>query len=897
MDRDRWERVKRLFEAALRLEPSVRDEFVAENCPNDGSIKREVLSLLAAHHEADGFLEREAADLSHDPPSEQISLTFAPGELIAGRFKVLRFIRRGGMGEVYEAEDLELNERVALKTIRPKIASDPRTLAHFRQEIQLARRVAHPNVCRMHDVERHKPADCSKPEVLFLTMELLEGETLAERLSGQGKMTSAEALPLVRQMAEGLSAAHKAGVLHCDFKPSNVMLVREKPVGVNSSMSTESTQAPGSFQPPSAGSPGLRVVITDFGLARALRPAVTHNSESPHPAGWEGTLPYMSPEQLENGDCTPATDVYALGLVVYEMVTGHRPFASGSSWEEAGKRLKEPPPSPRVYVPDLAPGWEAAILRCLEISPAARFRSPRALTEELDPLFRSVTVSPPSTPGEGLILRPRQRRQRAALIALLLALVALAAAIVWTRRPGGVTRQFKSVAVLPLDSLSHDPDQDYFADGMTDALITDLAKISALRVISRHSVMQYKGPQGQKPLSEIARALKVDAVVEGTVLRSGQRVRISARLIDVRTGSLIWAEAYERDLQDVLTLQNEVASAIAEGVRINVTSQELARLAAKRPVNPQAYEAYLRGRHELNKGTEQNWKQARAYFERAKEIDPNYAPAYAGLADYYGTTDELPPSVAMAEAKKYARRALSLDPNLAEAYTSLAVVDFYADWNWPEAEKNFRRALELNAGGAEPHRAYSDFLSAMGTDTQALDESRQAERLDPVSVDTLAAVGWTLYYARHYDQALQQCRVAVDLEPASAIGHDCLGLAYLGLKNYDQAVAESEEAVRLSHNDLNRAVGLARAYALGGKKTEARRILAEARAKQTWVAPSLLAQIDIALSNRAQGLDRLEEAYAARDVYLARLKVEPAFDAVRSDSRFRGLIERLNFPP
>jgi tetratricopeptide (TPR) repeat protein len=391
--------------------------------------------------------------------------------------------------------------------------------------------------------------------------------------------------------------------------------------------------------------------------------------------------------------------------------------------------------------------------------------------------------------------------------------------------------------------------------------------------------------------------LKVDAVVEGTVLHSGQRVRISARLIDARTGSLIWAEAYERDLQDVLTLQNEVASAIAEGVRINVTSQELARLGAKRPVNPQAYEAYLRGRHELNKGTEQNWKQARVYFERAKEIDPNYAPAYAGLADYYGTTDELPPSVAMAEAKKYARQALSLDPNLAEAYTSLAVVDFYADWNWPEAEKNFRRALELNAGGAEPHRAYSDFLSAMGRDAQALDESRQAERLDPVSVDTLAAVGWTLYYARHYDQALQECRGAVDLEPASAIGHDCLGLSYLGLKKYDEAVAESQEAVKLSHNDLNRAVGLARAYALGGKKAEAQKILAEARQKQTWVAPSLLAQIDIALGNREQGLARLEDAYSARDVYLARLKVDPAFDAVRLESRFRSLIERLKFPP
>ena len=800
--------------------------------------------------------------------------TFAPDEVLCSRFKVIRFIGKGGMGEVYEARDLELGVRVALKTILPEISASAETLRRFKQEIQLARKVTHPNVCRIFDLEHHRilsgGADGAGAEVAFLSMELLEGETLSNRLRRHGRMSTAEALPLVRQMAEGLNAAHESGVIHRDFKPSNVILA-------------------------ASGDPAspTRAVITDFGLARGTGTtgsSTTASGESTATLptdgdGFAGTLAYMAPEQITGGDLTPATDIYALGLVMYEMVTGCRPFATRASRAGAVASLSQPIPSPSALVRGLDHRWQAVILRCLEVDPAFRFQSARAMVQEVER----------ESPG------PRRPRRWLAYALGVLAILAVAIGLnvhglgvrLHFRSP---SKEIKSLAVLPLENLSGQSDQDYFAEGMTDVLITDLAKISALRVISRTSVMRYQGTH--QTVSEVAGALKVDAVVEGTVLLSGGRVRITARLIDGRTDARIWGESYERDLRNVLSLQSEVATDIADQIRIQVTSQEHARLAATRPVNTDAYDAYLRGRYEWNKGTERGKRQARQYFEQAAEIDPDYASAYAGLADYYWSTDELPPAVAMPKAKEYALKALRLDPNLAGAYTSLAVVEFYADWNWLQADRDFRRALDLDPGDVEAHRVYSDYLSGMGRADEALREGHAAERLDPVSVDAQVTTGWALYYARRYDQALGQCSTVSDLEPNFPSAHDCLGLSYLAKKMYDRAIAESQKAVTLSGNDLNVAVGLARALALGGNPSEARKVLKQwqGRAATAYVPPSLLAQIYIALGEKQQGLSLLQKAYEARDVYLARLKVEPAFDTVRSDPGFQEVMRRMKFP-
>jgi tetratricopeptide (TPR) repeat protein len=432
---------------------------------------------------------------------------------------------------------------------------------------------------------------------------------------------------------------------------------------------------------------------------------------------------------------------------------------------------------------------------------------------------------------------------------------------------------------------------------MTDQLIADLSQISALRVISRTTMMQYKGTR--KPLTQIARELRVDAVIEGSVLSSGNNVRINAKLIQGATEKSLWAQTYERDARDVLKLQSDIASAIVDEIRIAVTPQELARLTHAPPVIPAAYEAYLKGRDHWLKGAEDDKQQARQYFEQAAQIDPNYASAYAGLADYYWSTDALPPRVAMPKAKQYALKALEIDPNLAEAYTSLGAVRFLADWDWPEAERGFRRALELNPGDMEAHRMYSVYLLAMGRTEEASAEIRRAQELEPHSVALQIAVGWTFYYARRYDQAVEQCGKSLELGLNFVGSYDCLGLSYLAKKMYEQAIAECQRAVDLSGNDSNLAVGLARAQALAGDKAAARKALAElrARAMRSYVPPSLFAQIHLALGEKKQGLAWLETAYTDRDGYLVWLKVEPAFDSVRSDPAFQNLMRRLDLRP
>jgi TolB-like protein/Flp pilus assembly protein TadD len=542
---------------------------------------------------------------------------------------------------------------------------------------------------------------------------------------------------------------------------------------------------------------------------------------------------------------------------------------------------------------------ERIILKCLQKEAENRYQSATELEVDLRQLG-TIEVPRAGKPARRL---PIWRRHPgvAAAVAVALSVILLVLIVRWLRERGAGENgpgRIQSLAVLPLQNLSGDPQKDYYADGMTELLIADLSQISALRrVISRTTMMRYKGTP--KTLPQIARELRVDAVIEGSVLSSGDRVRITAKLIQGATDKHLWAQSYERDARDVLKLQGDVASAIADEIRIAVTQQERARLTHAPPVVPAAYDAYLKGRDHWNKGTAQEWEQARLYFERAVQIDPNYASADAGLADYYWLTDALPPRVAMSKAKEYALKALEIDPALAEAYTSLGAVRFLADWDWPEAERDFRRALELNPGDVEAHRMYSAYLSAMGRGEEALAESRRAQEFDPRSIAAQITIGWTFYYARRYDQAVEQCGKILELEPDSVGAHDCLGLSYLAKQMYEKAIGECQRAVDLSGNDLNRAVDLARAQALAGNKAAARKALNElrARARRSYVPPSLFAKIHLALEEKKQGLAWLETAYADRDGYLGQLKVEPAYDSVRSDPAFQDLVRRLRLPP
>ena len=784
-----------------------------------------------------------------------------------GHYRILEKIGAGGMGEVYRARDERLGRDVAIKLLPPDLVSDESVRKRLRKEAQALSKLNHPNIEILFELG-------SKDEAEFLVVEYIPGVTLSDRLA-QGPLPERETARLGVQLANGLAAAHSQGVVHCDLKPGNLRIT-----------------------------PDGRLKILDFGIAKSLR--VTRESSkydvttesATGDQGVAGTLPYMAPEQLRSEPADARSDLYSAGAVLYEMATGQRAFQDGIAPRLTDAILHQAAVPPRAVNARISPELERIILKCLQKEPENRYQS----AAELEVDLRQLTTIEVPRSGTAVGRLPIWRRHRSVATALAVALSAIVVGLSvgrwWEQQasrsgPGRI----QSLAVLPLQNLSGDLQKDHFADGMTDQLIADLSQISALRVISRTTMMQYKGTR--KPLPQIARELSVDAVIEGSVLSSDNRVRINAELFQGATDKNLWAKSYERDARDVLKMQGEVASAIADEIRIAVTQQERARLSHAPPVIPAAYEAYLEGRYHWHQGTEHDWQQARQYFEQAAQIDPNYASAYAGLADYYLLTDELPPRVAMPKAKQNALKALEIDPTLAEAHTSLGEVRFLADWNWSEAERDFRCALELNPGDVEAHCMYSAYLSAMGRGEEALAETRRAQQLDPLSIATRITVGWTFYYARRYDQAIEQCGKILELEPNSVGARDCLGLSYLAKKMYEKAIQECQRAVDLSGNDLNRAADLARAHALAGNKIEARKALSELRARATrsYVPPSLFAQIHLSLGEKKQGLAWLETAYADRDGYLARLKVEPAFDSVRSDPAFQDLMRRLGLPP
>ena len=458
-----------------------------------------------------------------------------------------------------------------------------------------------------------------------------------------------------------------------------------------------------------------------------------------------------------------------------------------------------------------------------------------------------------------------------------------------------------SLVVLPLENLSGDRQQDYFADGMTDELTANLAKIQTLRVISRSTAMAYKG--ARKPLSEIARELHVDAVVEGTVLRAGDRVRITAELVQVSTDHHLWADTYESPIGDVLSLQNRVSSAIVDQIRINLSTEDKERLAKNPSVSPEAYEDYLKGRYYWNKRSSDGFARAIGYFEQATRIDPQYALAYAGVADCYGIIGAtiygtVPASEAAPKAKAAAIRALQIDPSLAEAETSLATAKFNYDWDWAGAAEGFKRAIQLDPKYATAYQRYSLYSIAMGRFDDSFEQIKKARDLDPLSISINSSFGWRLYLARQYDRSISQLRDTLEMDPAYEWAHLILGQAYEQKGQFDLALNELRRAVALSHNSPLTVSALAHAYGVSGNQAEAQRLLTRltAQSSKQYVSPYYIAIVYLALGKNDLAIDWLEKAYADRSNGLVFARVEPELDPLRSNPRFAALEHKLNFP-
>ena len=510
------------------------------------------------------------------------------------------------------------------------------------------------------------------------------------------------------------------------------------------------------------------------------------------------------------------------------------------------------------------------------------------------PLTPPMSVPEPALALSKPPLPTRRLARFAWMVGAVLAIFAAVGIVLW--RQSSVRPVIRSLAVLPLDNPSHDPAQEYFADGMTEELINSLAKIEALRVISRTSAMTYKGVKN-KPLPQIARELNVDAIVEGSVLQTDKRVRITVQVFEGRTERQLWAQSYEEDLRDVLSLQAQLASAIAREIRVQLSPQEKQRLAHSRPVDPEAYLAYAYGRYWWNKRTPEDLQKSIEYFQNAITKDPSYAPAYAGLADAYSLlgsigTDDLPPSQVMPKAKTAALKAVALDDSLAEGHTSLAYVKLSYDWDLPGAEREFKRAIDLNPGYATAHHWYAHYFLAAGEPDKALAEIRRAQVSDPLSLSINVGLGWCLYHAHRYDEAVRQYQTALTLDPNFYLAHATLGMAYVQTHSYDMAFAEFNKAIALPGSHALALANMARAYALSGQREKARQVLQqlERTARQQYVPAMYIAGVYAALGESGPGMRWILKAFEERSDYIIYLRTEPSIDGLRGDTDFQRLL-------
>jgi serine/threonine-protein kinase len=847
MTSERWLQVEAVYHSAAERGLSERGAFLDEACRGDQELRREVESLLAQESSPGSLLERPVWE-----GAVNSSGSVTAGTLLGG-YRIEAILGEGGMGVVYRAFDTKLNRSVAVKVLSGEWA-DAAARRRFQREAQTASSLNHPHILTVHDAGELDGRQ-------YLVTELVDGGTLRDwaRTEARGWRQIVE---LLVGVADGLAAAHDAGILHRDVKPENILVAKNG-----------------------------YAKLADFGLAKLAAGSErdvtrTLTEQGTRPGLAIGTIAYMSPEQAQGKPLDARSDIFSFGVVFYEMLAGRRPFA-GSNDLETMQSIVHGTPQPLPQ--EIPVALRGLLEKALEKDRVHRYQSMRDMVVDLRRLMRqSAETTAPVAP---------RRAMRWQLVAATVVVVLIAAIAAWKFWPRTSSHQVRSIAVLPLRNLSRDPDQQYFADGMTDALTTGLAQVSALSVIARTSAMHYQGTQKTAP--EIARELHVDAVVEGSVQRSGNRVLITAELVDGSNDHNLWAKSYERDASDALSLQSEVAQAIASEIQVKLTPQEQARLAPARPVNPEAQEAYLRGIYWDDKLDEEK---ALNYFVEATKKDSNYAAAYAALSGAYALTINvglMSDKEGFPKWRAAVTKAMELDDRLAEAHVALGVLLQYHDLNWRDAEREFQRAIQLNPNLATAHQDYGDGLAVTGRLDEAIAEETRAQQLDPYSVITNVMRGSLLIFAGRNDEAIQQGRKMLELDAGFA--HSLLGLAYEQKGNADQAISELGQTVNLrkDHPLLPASMGdLAHAYAVFGKKQEALHLLAELQemSKRQFVPSWVFANVYVGLGDKDRAFEWLDKAYEERPGDLTNIKVAPTMKPLRSDPRYQELLLRLGLP-
>ena len=771
---------------------------------------------------------------------------------LADRYRLERELGRGGMATVYLAEDLKHGRRVALKVLRPELIP---TLGaeRFHREIRIASGLQHPHILSIHD-------SGEALGVLYYAMPYVEGESLRARLAREVQLTVDEAVRIVGEVAEALAFAHAAGVLHRDIKPENILLTSG------------------------------HALVADFGIARAIDAA---GSERLTETGLAlGTPHYMSPEQASGSRVLDVrSDLYALGCVLYEMLAGGPPFNGPSAQAIMARHAVDPVPPLRTIRSTISPALEAVVGKALAKVPADRFGTALEFKEALD----RAGLAPATT-------RPRSSRRRLTIGLAAVVLGAGVAAGMLAGRPGSPLGagtgegSIRSLAVQSFENLTGDSGQVYLAKGITDQLETELAQIGSLRVIGLDQV------SGPTAAFEAAKGLGLEAVLSGSLQRSGSAIRISARLKSTETGQALWARSFDGDLTTILQLQADVARAVAERIRVSLTPGERSRIAGSRPqVTPAAYESYVRGTYFLDKGTEANFQIAIGHFAKAIDADPTFGAAYAGMAESYGNLGyfgALAPEIAFPQARAAASKALALDSTLAVAHRASAGLLSTGEWNFAEADRAYARAVALDSTNAWSHWLRGMYLTAMNRSGEAIASVERAQRLDPLSLMIQAASARSYYNARRYQEAIDQARVALDLDSTHARARFWIGMAAEQLGRSDEAIRELKATIQHGGPSSIYLAALGHVYATSGQRREALRLLRdlETRSKTRYVSPLDLATIRLGLGDTDSALALLSRAVQAHDGALHFLAVDPRYEPLHRDPRFQCLLRRIGFP-
>jgi eukaryotic-like serine/threonine-protein kinase len=774
-------------------------------------------------------------------------------------YRIVSRLGAGGMGDVYLAQDTKLDRAVALKILPAEVADDQGRMRRFVQEAKAASALSHPNVAHIYEIGE-------TDGVHFIAMEYVEGRPLRDKIGGQS-LEAGEILDLGTQIADALDEAYSKGVTHRDIKPANIMIT-----------------------------PRGQVKVLDFGLAKVTRPhapnatSETETQAATDPGVVLGTVHYMSPEQALGRDVDHRSDIFSLGVVLYEMATGRLPFSGSTPAETLSRILQAQPEAMARLNYSVSPELERIVRKCLEKERERRYQSARELVVDLRNLKRD------SDSGSAAISVGQSR----SLLWVALSILATALAVVAAFVCLGRGEPIESLAVLPFVNVGGDPGTEYLTDGITENLINSFSQLPRLRVVPRSLAFSYKAREVDP--RKVGRDLNVRAVLMGRVVQRGDGLNVQAELVDVTEVSQLWGRQYSRKFSDILTIQEEIAREVSAKLRLRPTVEQNKRLAKRSTENTEAYQAYLKGRYYWNRRTEQTLKRAVEYFQQAIDKDPDYALAYAGLADCYAVYTSYQveaPRESGTKARTAAIQAVKIDETLAEPHASLGMTLMQYDWDWAGAEREFQRSIQLDPKYPTAHNWYGIYLGSTGRAEQAVASQRRAQQLDPLSLIINTGAGWELYFARRHQEAIEQIRKTLEMDPTFARGHWFLGLAYEQEAMYREAIAEFQEAFDLSEGSPSMLGTLGHAYALSGNREKARQALAHLQelSKRRYVPPFDPAVIYAGLGDKERAFEWLEKAFEDRSWGMVRLKVDPRFDRLHADPRFASLLRRMGLEP